>query len=45
MIEDGISLNTSDSESLTPLAYALKNDDERMFDILISKEQILIKKF
>ena len=44
MIEDGISLNTSDSESLTPLAYALKNDDERMFDILISKGADINKK-
>ncbi len=37
MIEEGILLNTNDSDGLTPLAYALKNDDEKMFDLLISK--------
>ena len=44
MIEDGISLNINDSEGLTPLAYALKNDDEKMFDILISKGADINKK-
>ena len=29
MIEEGISLNMNDSDSLTPLAYALKNDGEK----------------
>ena len=44
MIEEGISLNINDSEGLTPLAYALKNDDEKMFDILISKGADINKK-
>ena len=30
MIEEGISLNMNDSDSLTPLAYAFKNDDEEL---------------
>ena len=44
MIEEGISLNINDFEGLTPLAYALKNDDEKMFDILISKGADINKK-
>ena len=44
MIEEGISLNMNDSDSLTPLAYALKNDDEKMFDLLISKGADINKK-
>ena len=30
MIEEGISLNIKDSDELTPLTYALKNDDENV---------------
>ena len=44
MIEEGISLNTKDSDGLTPLTYALKNDDEKMFDLLISKGADINKK-
>ena len=44
MIEEGISLNIDDSDGLTPLAYALKNDDEKMFDLLISKGADINKK-
>ena len=43
MIEEGI-LNMNDSDSLTPLAYALENDDEKMFDLLISKGADINKK-
>ena len=44
MIEEGISLNINDSDGLTPLAYALKNDDIKMFDLLISKGADINKK-
>ena len=44
MIEEGISLNIKDSDELTPLTYALKNDDEKMFDLLISKGADINKK-
>ena len=44
MIEEGISLNIDDSDGLTPLAYALKNDNEKMFDLLISKGADINKK-
>ena len=45
MIEEGISLNINDSDGLTPLAYALKNDDIKMFDLLISKGADINKNF
>ena len=38
MIERGVTTNIHDSEDMTPLAYALRNDDEKMFDLLIKND-------
>ena len=48
MIEKGVTTNIHDSENMTPLAYALRNDDEKMFELLLRNdadvnEQILRK--
>ena len=48
MIEKGVATNIHDSEDMTPLAYALRNDDEKMFELLLKNdadvnEQILRK--
>ena len=38
MVEKGVTVNIHDAEDLTPLAYALRNDDEKMFDLLIKND-------
>ncbi len=38
MIERGVTTNIHDSEDMTPLAYALRNDDEKMFDLLLKND-------
>ena len=38
MLEKGVTTNIHDAEDLTPLAYALRNDDEKMFDLLIKND-------
>ena len=38
MIEKGVGTNIHDSEDMTPLAYALRNDDEKMFDLLLKND-------
>jgi len=38
MIEKGVTTNIHDSENMTPLAYALRNDDEKMFDLLVKND-------
>ena len=48
MIEKGVTTNIHDSENMTPLAYALRNDDEKMLELLLRNdadvnEQILRK--
>ncbi len=37
MIERGVSVNELDSKKMTALAYSVKNDDEKMFDLLLSR--------
>lgn len=37
MLDKDAAINYRDSNNLVPLAYALENDDRKMFDILISK--------
>ena len=48
MVERGVTTNIYDSEDMSPLAYALRNDDEKMFELLLKNdadvnEQILKK--
>ena len=38
MIEKGVTTNIHDNQDMTPLAYALRNDDEKMFDLLIKND-------
>ena len=38
MIERGVTTNIQDGEDMTPLAYALRNDDEKMFDLLLKND-------
>ena len=38
MIERGVLTNIHDSEDMTPLAYALRNDDEKMFELLLKND-------
>ena len=38
MLEKGVTTNIHDTEDMTPLAYALRNDDEKMFDLLIKND-------
>ena len=38
MLEKGVTANIHDTEDMTPLAYALRNDDEKMFDLLIKND-------
>jgi len=38
MLEKGVTANIHDADDLTPLAYALRNDDEKMFDLLIKND-------
>ena len=38
MIEKGVLTNIHDSEDMTPLAYALRNDDEKMFELLLKND-------
>ena len=38
MLEKGVTANIHDAEDLTPLAYALRNDDEKMFDLLLKND-------
>ena len=35
MFEKGVSANILDSDDMSPISYALTNDDQRMFDLLI----------
>ena len=37
MIERGVSVNGKDSDGMSALAYCLKNDDQKMFDLLLSR--------
>ena len=36
MLDNDAAINYKDSENLVALAYALDNDDRRMFELLIS---------
>ena len=38
MLEKGVTANIHDAEDMTPLAYALRNDDEKMFELLIKND-------
>ena len=38
MVEKGVSTNILDGDDMTPLAYALRNDDEKMFDLLVKND-------
>ena len=38
MLEKGVTTNIHDSEDMTPLAYALRNDDEKMFELLLKND-------
>ena len=38
MVEKGVTTNIQDSEDMTPLAYALRNDDEKMFELLLKND-------
>ena len=38
MVEKGVTTNIQDGENMTPLAYALRNDDEKMFELLIKND-------
>ena len=38
MVEKGVTTNIHDSEDMSPLAYALRNDDERMFELLLKND-------
>ena len=38
MLEKGVTANIHDAEDMTPLAYALRNDDEKMFDLLVKND-------
>ena len=38
MLEKGVTTNIHDAEDMTPLAYALRNDDEKMFELLIKND-------
>jgi hypothetical protein len=38
MLEKGVTTNIHDTEDMTPLAYALRNDDEKMFELLIKND-------
>ena len=45
MIERGVLTNIHDSEDMTPLAYALRNDDEKMFELLLKNDADVNDKF
>lgn len=38
MFEKGVSSNLIDSEKMSPLAYSLANDDEKMFNLLLKND-------
>ena len=38
MVEKGVTTNIQDGENMTPLAYALSNDDEKMFELLLKND-------
>ena len=38
MLERGVTTNIEDGEDMTPLAYALRNDDEKMFELLLKND-------
>ena len=38
MVERGVTTNIQDGENMTPLAYALRNDDEKMFELLLKND-------
>ena len=38
MVEKGVTTNIQDGENMTPLAYALRNDDEKMFELLLKND-------
>jgi|TARA_B100000287_G_scaffold287151_1_gene270669 ankyrin repeat protein len=38
MFEKGVSANILDSDDMSPIGYALINDDQRMFDLLIKND-------
>ena len=44
MLQKNVSVNSIDSDGLAPIAYALANEDAKMFDLLVkSEEKINIK--
>ena len=38
MVEKGVTANIQDGENMTPLAYALSNDDEKMVELLLKND-------
>ena len=38
MVEKGVTTNIHDSQDMSPLAYALRNDDEKMFELLLKND-------
>ena len=38
MVEKGVTANIQDGENMTPLAFALSNDDEKMFELLLKND-------
>ena len=44
MLEKGVTTNIQDGEDMTPLAYALRNDDEKMFELLLKNDADVNKK-
>ena len=38
MFEKGVSANILDSDDMSPIGYALINDDQRMLDLLIKND-------
>ena len=38
MVEKGVTTNIHDSDDMSPLAYALRNDDEKMFELLLKND-------
>ena len=38
MLERGVTTNIHDSDDMSPLAYALRNDDEKMFELLLKND-------
>ena len=38
MIEKGVTTNIHDSDDMSPLAYALRNDDEKMLELILKND-------